>query len=250
MRFPIADAWSPNANPRPEGLEPSLVVLHYTGMIDGPTAISRLKDPGAKVSAHYVVEEDGRILRLVEESQRAWHAGVSFWRGITDVNSHSIGVEIVNGGHDFGLPDYPELQIEAVIDLLSDILRRRRIPSIGVIGHSDVAPARKDDPGEKFPWRRLAQARVAVAPRVEETSCRVKYALNESDPGVTDAQTALAAIGYGLELTGALDEQTQCVVRAFQRRFRPQRIDGALDLQTLSLIAEMERLASQAHSSF
>ncbi|MET0546816.1 MAG: N-acetylmuramoyl-L-alanine amidase [Caulobacterales bacterium] len=246
MRFAIVDAFSPNVNPRPEGVAPSLVVLHYTGMIDGPTAIKRLRDPEAKVSCHYVVEEDGRIFRLADETQRAWHAGVSSWRGITDVNSHSIGIEIVNGGHDFGLPDYPPAQISALIDLLKDVLERRGIPVVGVIGHSDVAPARKDDPGEKFPWAQLAEAGVALAPVVGETACTVVYAPGIEDQGVAGAQAALSAIGYGVEQSGMLDEPTQAVVRAFQRRFRPDRIDGALDLQTLALIAEMERLSRPA----
>ena len=246
MRYAIVDALSPNVNPRPEGASINLVILHYTGMEDGPSAIKRLRDPEARVSCHYVIEEDGRVFRLAEERMRAWHAGVSFWGGITDINSHSVGIEIVNGGHDFGLPDYPPAQIAALIDLLSDILDRRKLHPVRVIGHSDVAPARKDDPGEKFPWTQLHAAGVAIAPKIEEQSRHVLYAPGVEDAGVAGVQQALAAIGYGVTVTGVLDEATQGVVRAFQRRFRQDRIDGALDLQTLALIAVVERITKAA----
>jgi N-acetylmuramoyl-L-alanine amidase len=246
MRYAIVDALSPNVNPRPEGAAIDLVILHYTGMEDGPSAIKRLRDPEARVSCHYVVEEDGRVFRLAEERMRAWHAGVSFWAGITDVNSRSIGIEIVNGGHDFGLPDYPPAQIAALIDLLSDILDRRKLHPVRVIGHSDVAPARKDDPGEKFPWTQLHAAGVAIAPKIEEQNRHLLYAPGVEDAGVAGVQQALAGIGYGVTVTGVLDDATQCVVRAFQRRFRQDRIDGALDLQTLALIAEVERITKAA----
>lgn len=246
MRYAIVDALSPNVNPRPEGAAIDLVILHYTGMEDGPSAIKRLRDPEARVSCHYVVEEDGRVFRLAEERMRAWHAGVSFWAGITDVNSRSIGIEIVNGGHDFGLPDYPPAQIAALIDLLSDILDRRKLHPVRVIGHSDVAPARKDDPGEKFPWTQLHAAGVAIAPKIEEQSRHSIYAPGVEDAGVAGVQQALASIGYGVTVTGVLDDATQCVVRAFQRRFRQDCIDGALDLQTLALIAEVERITKAA----
>src|SRR5215469_8262132 len=135
-----------------------MVVLHYTGMVDGPSALARLRHTEAQVSAHYVVEEDGRVFALVDEDRRAWHAGVSFWRGERDINGCSIGIEIVNPGHEFGYRDFPDAQISAVIDLLDDIRGRRRIPDARILGHSDVAPDRKQDPGERFPWKRLAQA--------------------------------------------------------------------------------------------
>lgn len=246
MRYAIVDALSPNTNPRPEGAAIDLIILHYTGMEDGPSAIKRLRDPEARVSCHYVVEEDGRVFRLAEEGMRAWHAGVSSWGGITDVNSHSIGIEIVNGGHDFGLPDYPPAQIAALIDLLSDILDRHKLHPVRIIGHSDVAPARKDDPGEKFPWTQLHAAGVAIAPKLDEHSRHILYAPGAEDAGIAGVQQALASIGYGVTITGVLDDATQCVVRAFQRRFRQDRIDGALDLQTLALIAEVERISKRA----
>ncbi len=154
---------SPNFNARK--LPVSLIVLHYTGMESGAAALARLRDPAAEVSAHYMVEEDGRIFALVDEDKRAWHAGVSVWRGETDINSASIGIEIVNGGHDHGLPDYPAIQIAAVIELLRDIMARHGIGPEGVVGHSDIAPGRKQDPGEKFPWDKLAVAGCALAER-------------------------------------------------------------------------------------
>lgn len=159
----VIAAPSPNFNQRK--LPITLIVLHYTGMADGPSALARMRDPAAQVSAHYMVEEDGRIFRLVDEDKRAWHAGVSLWHGETDINSSSIGIEIVNGGHDFGLPDFPAAQIDAVIELVKDVMGRHRIGPEGVIGHSDIAPGRKQDPGEKFPWDRLAAAGCALVER-------------------------------------------------------------------------------------
>ncbi len=162
MRNMIA-APSPNFNERK--LPIALIVLHYTGMKDGPAALARMCDPDAQVSAHYMVEEDGRIFQLVDEARRAWHAGVSSWCGETDINSNSIGIEIVNGGHDYGLPDFPAIQIDAVIELVKDIMARHGIGPEGVVGHSDIAPGRKQDPGEKFPWDRLAEAGCALVVR-------------------------------------------------------------------------------------
>lgn len=156
----MIDTPSPNFDART--LPISMVVLHYTGMIDGASAINRLADPEAKVSAHYVVAEDGQIIRMVDEANRAWHAGRSWWRGISDVNSASVGIEIVNPGHEFGYRPFPDAQIEAVIRLVAGIVARYGITRGNVVGHSDVAPARKDDPGELFPWHRLAKLRLAL----------------------------------------------------------------------------------------
>lgn len=175
------DRLSPNFDVRTRAID--LVVLHYTGMQNAEIALARLTDPSpvagkypgpwqspdvapdaplSRVSAHYVVDEAGMIYSLVPEQHRAWHAGVSNWEGESDVNSRSIGIEIVNGGHDFGLPDFPAPQIDAVIALLQDILARHGLDATRVVGHSDVAPGRKLDPGEKFPWKRLAEYRVAL----------------------------------------------------------------------------------------
>lgn len=216
----VIQAPSPNHNERAKPI--SLIVLHYTGMESGEAALARMRDPDAGVSAHYMVEEDGRVFQLVDESRRAWHAGVSEWAGETDINSVSIGIEIVNGGHDFGLPDYPQAQIDVVISLVKEIMFRHDIAPHRVVGHSDVAPGRKQDPGEKFPWALLGEAGCCLFPET---------------PGETgDASAQLAAIGYGFDAGGP------AVVAAFQRRFRPARIDGDLDPETRGLIAAVGAL--------
>lgn len=203
---------SPNFDER--ALPITMAVLHYTGMIDGASAIARLADADAKVSAHYVVAEDGQVVRMVEESKRAWHAGRSWWRGISDVNSASIGIEIVNPGHEFGYRPFPEAQVEAVIQLLGGIVERHGITRGNVVGHSDVAPARKEDPGELFPWYRLARLRLAL-PRPTK---------NLMDPHWSDAGFLLALERFGYDVTDGV-----AAVRAFQRRFRPEMIDGIID---------------------
>ena len=223
---------SPNFDIRK--LPVSCLVLHYTGMETGPAAIERLCDPDAKVSAHYVVEEDGRVFQLVDEKDRAWHAGVSEWKGIADLNSASIGIEIVNGGHDFGLADFPEVQIESVIKLSLSILSRHTITDI--VGHSDIAPARKQDPGEKFPWKTLADAGVGYFPAIENDDRRVLFDADSRDRGVSIVQSGLAHIGYGARVTGTLDEPTRLIIAALQRRYRPDQIDGLVDIQTMEII--------------
>ncbi|OYW85410.1 MAG: N-acetylmuramoyl-L-alanine amidase, partial [Hyphomonas sp. 32-62-5] len=166
----IEDTPSPNFDARKHPV--SLLVLHYTGMESGDAALARMRDPEAKVSAHYMVWEDGRIARLVPENRRAWHAGVSTWQGLEDLNSRSVGIEIVNGGHDYrapggGLPPYPDAQIAAVIALAREIMAHHAIPPTGLVGHSDIAPTRKIDPGEHFPWPRLADAGLGLWPGFE-----------------------------------------------------------------------------------
>lgn len=203
---------SPNFDER--SLPVSMLVLHYTGMPDAAGAIARLTDPAAKVSAHYVVAEDGQVLRLVDEVKRAWHAGKSYWRGITDVNSASVGIEIVNPGHEFGYRPFPDAQIAALIPLVADIVQRHSITRGNVVGHSDIAPARKQDPGELFPWGRLAKLRLAL-PRPTK---------GLMDPHWSDAGFLLALERFGYEVTDAL-----AAVVAFQRRFRPELIDGTID---------------------
>jgi N-acetylmuramoyl-L-alanine amidase len=212
--LPIIDAPSPNFDARE--LPVSMLVLHYTGMESAQAAIDRLRDPEAKVSAHYLVDEDGRILRLVDERHRAWHAGRSHWRGITDVNSASIGIEIVNPGHEFGYRPFPEAQMGALIPLVADIKERHGITRGNVVGHSDVAPARKQDPGELFNWHALARLRLAL-PRPTR---------NLVDPGWPDAGFMLALERFGYDVT---DEEAAVV--AFQRRFRPELIDGEIDME-------------------
>lgn len=206
------DTPSPNFDAR--ALPVSMVVLHYTGMIDGASAIARLADPEAKVSAHYVVAEDGQVVRMVDEAHRAWHAGRSWWRGTSDINSASIGIETVNPGHEFGYRPVPEAQIDAVIELLAGIMERHSITRGNVVGHSDVAPARKEDPGELFPWYRLARLRLAL-PRPTK---------NLMDPHWSDAGFLLALERFGYDVADGV-----AAVRAFQRRFRPEMIDGIID---------------------
>jgi len=213
---------SPNWNERK--LPVNMVVLHYTGMESAGAALERMCDPAAEVSAHYLIDEDGTVVQLVEEDKRAWHAGRSHWRGITDVNSASIGIELVNPGHEFGYRPFPDEQIEALLPLLSDIVTRHRVPRANVVGHSDIAPARKDDPGELFPWETLAYHRLALP--VPKLGMRLIY----DNPGAF----FLALERFGYDIT---DEKA--ALRAFQRRFRPQRIDGELDGQCGALLFEL-----------
>jgi N-acetylmuramoyl-L-alanine amidase len=230
---------SPNRNERIGAAAPEILLLHYTGMRDMQTALDRLLSRESRVSCHYFVCEDGAVLQLVAEAERAWHAGASFWERANDLNSRAIGVEIVNPGHEFGYRDFPEEQIAAVIELARDIVVRRGIRPDRVLGHSDVAPSRKDDPGERFPWRRLAEAGVGLwappAPIVPGA------ALGPGDVGeeVTALQQAFAAYGYGIAPTGVYDATTAQVVIAFQRHFRTERIDGRADPSTIATLNEL-----------
>ncbi len=241
----MIQAPSPNHNARK--LPVSLLVLHYTGMESGAAALERLTDARAEVSAHYLVEEDGRIFQLVEEDRRAWHAGVGEWQGLTDVNSASIGIEIVNGGHNYpnedgSLPEFPDVQVNALIPLCKQIITRHGIKPSGVVGHSDIAPARKDDPGEAFPWKGLAAAGIGLWADVEETDPRVLFEPGDRDRGVALMQRALAGIGYGVEIAGVMDDRTVAVVRAFQRRFRPSAVNGVVDMDTLARITRLAQM--------
>jgi N-acetylmuramoyl-L-alanine amidase len=241
---------SPNFDARTRPID--LVVLHYTGMQDAETALRRLTDPApvagsypgpwqspdaladaplSRVSAHYVVDEAGQIYALVPEEHRAWHAGASSWEGEGDVNHRSIGIEIVNGGHDFGLPDFPAAQIDAVITLLSGIFERwPDLNKARVVAHSDIAPERKADPGEKFPWKRLADAGVSIWPEHLATQL-------DTDDVMSTVQLQLAAIGYDVKQSGAMDNATKAALIAFQRRFRPNDISGGADEETQFLLA-------------
>ena len=221
----LIDAPSPNFDPRTA--PPTMIVLHYTGMKSGQAALDRLRDPEAKVSSHYLVEEDGRVFRLVAEERRAWHAGVSFWRGRRNVNGDSIGIEIVNPGHEFGYRPFPEAQIESVIALVADIRTRWEIEDRDIVGHSDIAPSRKEDPGELFPWRRLADAGHGL------------WAEWPAAPG--------APIGEGEEgaaVFARFDADTATVVRAFQRHWRPERVDGVADGETRARLIALLRVSS------
>lgn len=239
MSFPpdsrlVSDvAASPNFEERKDGRAPDMLLLHYTGMQSTLAALARLRDPGEpRVSSHYLVDEEGTILQLVPEARRAWHAGVAFWAGEQDINSCSIGIEIANPGHDFGYPDFPPHQIAAVIGLCRDIAARNRIAAARVLAHSDVAPGRKQDPGEKFSWQTLFEAGVGhwVPPApMEDTSF---FAAGDCGSGVSELQMQLAEYGYGISVTGSYDAATRDVVAAFQRHFRPARVDGVADQST------------------
>jgi N-acetylmuramoyl-L-alanine amidase len=236
MSFPIANRPSPNFNDRPQPAPIDILVLHYTGMKTAEAAIDLLCSPSSKVSSHYVVDEQGRVTRLVSEEKRAWHAGISSWAGIADVNGRSIGIEIANGGHDGGCPPYPDVQMLAVEALCKEIVARHPIMPRSVVAHSDIAPERKSDPGEWFDWARLARAGVGVwvdpAPVMEGPSLKLG---DRGDP-VSELQFRLANYGYGIEVLGVYDAKTEAVVRAFQRHFRPEKVDGVADLSTVATL--------------
>ena len=226
---------SPNLDERKDGRRPDMILLHYTGMQNGEAALSRLCMAASRVSAHYVVFEDGRIVQCVPEDKRAWHAGESSWAGETDINSRSIGIEIVNPGHEFGYRNFPLRQTAAVISLCRSILTRRGpLSAERRLGHSDVAPARKQDPGEKFPWELLSESGighwVSAAPLDLEGPT-----IKPGDRGeqVARLQRTLASYGYAIAETGSYDDATGIVVTAFQRHFRPAKVDGIADASTL-----------------
>ncbi|MEP3653598.1 MAG: N-acetylmuramoyl-L-alanine amidase [Litorimonas sp.] len=236
---------SPNFNARK--LPISILVLHYTGMESGALARDRLCDPSAEVSAHWLVHEDGKVENLVAEEQRAWHAGVGSWNGIIDVNSASIGIEIVNGGHNFPqtdgtLPPYADAQILAVIKLAKDIVGRHNIKPQNVVGHSDIAPDRKEDPGEHFPWAGLAAAGIGLWPGELPEDHRIVFEAGDRDRGLSIIQRGLADLGYGASVTGCLDEQTQAIIRAIQRRYRPTRIDGVIDMSVMEILKRLSEM--------
>lgn len=229
-----------NVEPRRGVKRPSLLILHYTGMSSAAKAIDWLAREESRVSCHYVIDEAGHITQMVPEKMRAWHAGVSFWRGETDINSQSIGIEIQNPGHEDGYPNFPPAQMRAVIALSLDITARNRIATDGVLAHSDVAPGRKIDPGEKFNWAELARHGLGLWVRPSP--------VNKSDEGlghgaksdsVLSAQKQLAAYGYDVQPTGEIDTKTSKVLRAFQLHFRPRRVDGRLDRSTLLTLTRL-----------
>jgi N-acetylmuramoyl-L-alanine amidase len=253
---------SPNHGERKDGLRPEFIILHYTGMPDGASALRWLCNPVSEVSSHYFVEENGEVLQLVPEARRAWHAGQSKWRGLTDLNSRSIGIEIVNRGHEGAsvdpdnprlplaeasttipspLPAYPPVQIEAVATLCLDIAARWRIPPRNILAHSDIAPRRKRDPGEHFPWEELARRGVGLW--VRPTPIRSGRFFQPGDGGapVAALREMLALPGYDIAPGEAYDEELGFVVRAFQRRYRPARVDGIADYSTITTLRDLVR---------
>jgi N-acetylmuramoyl-L-alanine amidase len=228
----IRDLPSPNQDDRPAGVPIDTLILHYTGMQSAQAAVERLRDPAAKVSSHYVVDEDGFVLRLVPEDRRAYHAGVSYWRGHTELNGRSIGIEIVNPGHEWGSRDFPVLQLAAVCDLCLAILSRHAIPARNIVAHSDVAPDRKEDPGEKFDWEALAQNGVGLWP-VGVPDLGTTGGVRDA-AGLRGVRAALADVGYRVAPEGALDPALSSVLRAFQRHWRPEAVTGQADSGTLA----------------
>lgn len=231
---------SPNQDDRPHGVLIDTLILHYTGMQTAAAAVERLRDPAAKVSSHYVVDEDGTILQLVPEERRAYHAGVSFWRGNTELNGRSIGIEIVNPGHEWGYREFPVLQLAAVCDLCLAILSRHPIPPRNVVAHSDVAPDRKQDPGEKFDWEQLARNDVGLWP-FDVPDLGTTDAVRDAE-GLRLVRAALATIGYRVAPEGALDPALAAVLRAFQRHWRPEAVTGQADVGTRARLLGMVRL--------
>jgi N-acetylmuramoyl-L-alanine amidase len=236
----VRDRPSPNHAPRGEPPRIDMLVLHYTGMKSAEEAIERLRDPSTRVSAHYVIEEDGTIWRLVPEARRAFHAGLSCWAGESDLNDVSIGIEIVNPGHEWGYRSFPPEQMAAVERLCRDLVSRYSIPPHRVVGHSDVAPGRKSDPGELFDWSRLARGGIGIWPKPGNELIRGRG----QGIGVIERAAALAnlaAIGYCVTV-GA----EAVAITAFQRRFRPERWDGRLDVETARRLAEIRSAYDRA----
>jgi N-acetylmuramoyl-L-alanine amidase len=233
----IVECRSPNHDERPQGAAIDMLVLHYTGMKTSEEALSRLCDPEARVSAHYTIDRDGRVYRHVPEERRAWHAGVSYWAGERNINGCSIGIELVNPGHEFGYEPFARPQIAALLDLAGDIVERHRIPPARVVGHSDVAPARKEDPGELFPWQHLAEFGIGMWPFAERAALVIPHSMlspaSECGKESIDEQSfaqALKDFGYGT--APDVDVPLAKVVTAFQRHWRPSRVDGVIDEET------------------
>ena len=232
---------SPNFGARREDMRPDCLILHYTGMESGAAAQKWLCAPESEVSAHYLVHEDGHVVQMVRESDRAWHAGQGSWKGLTDVNSFSIGIEIVNCGPLSGFPDFPDDQIEAVAALARDICARHNIAPERVLAHSDVAPGRKIDPGENFPWARLHELGVGHYVAPAPVAGGRFLALGDRGEPVEAFQSMLSLYGYELEISGLFDRQTHVVVEAFQRHFRPVRVDGVADRSTIETLHQLLR---------
>lgn len=222
---------SPNHGERRTGID--MLVLHYTGMESAEAAIDLLRSPTAEVSCHYVVLEDGAVVQMVPEARRAWHAGASHWEGRDDTNSRSIGIEVVNPGHGLGYPDFPPVQVTAVAALCADIITRHSIRADRVLAHSDVAPLRKEDPGEKFPWEFLHHAGVGHFVHEAPKGGGRFFMLGDAGQPVAALQAMLALYGYGIEVTGQYDAATFAVVTAFQRHFRRSQVDGVADGSTI-----------------
>jgi len=216
---------SPNHQPRPADTPIDMLVLHYTGMPSAEAALARLCDPAAEVSAHYLIHQDGRVLALVDEDRRAWHAGQSFWRGQRDINSRSIGIELVNPGHEFGYQPFPDAQMDSLTRLAGQILDRHPIPARNLVGHADIAPQRKQDPGELFAWQELARLGIGLWP--SETNAGIQ--------APRDVGALLRRWGY----QAAEPAEISAAMVAFQRHFRPSCLDGQADAESLARLASL-----------
>ncbi len=232
---------SPNFGPRPGGTKPSLIVLHYTGMPTADAALARLCDPAYAVSAHYLIDEAGTVVELVSPEARAWHAGVGSWRGHQNVNDISLGIELVNPGHEFGYRPFTHKQMAALTPLLKDLVARFEIDPKAIVGHSDVAPARKSDPGEKFDWRHLAAEGLGLVTRTNTSGRDVLAIPGLSSGAVGLAQQRLTQIGYDVTVNGRLDAETLYALTAFQRHWRQQAVTGLLDTGTVTALDDIAR---------
>jgi N-acetylmuramoyl-L-alanine amidase len=214
---------SPNFEPRPQGVPLDMIVLHYTDMLNAEEALERLCDPQAKVSAHFLISKEGELYQLVDPKHRAWHAGVSSWEGQGDINSRSIGVELDNLGHTFGPEPFSKVQMKTLLALLEELTQTYGIQPHRIVGHSDVAPGRKKDPGEWFPWHVLAEKGFGFWPQEKMASQHISVVPKMS---IEEMQQAFSDIGYECAKTGVWDEESQAVCLAFQRHFTPQDLTG------------------------
>jgi len=247
MSLNLTQRPSPNWNARRGGCAPDMVIIHYTGMKSGELALARLCDPSAKVSSHYLIERNGECVLLVAEESRAWHAGVSHWQGDADINSRSIGIELVNPGHAHGYINFAEPQMRALLTLLGGIHKRHTIAPGHVLAHSDIAPNRKQDPGERFDWYRLSREGFGRWVEPSPIEAKAGFEPGATGAGVAAMQRDFAALGYGLAATGLFDEATVQVITAFQRHWRPGKVDGRADASTLDTLRRL-RLASAARA--
>jgi len=240
---------SPNFNIRPEGAVIDTVILHYTGMETAAAALERLTDTAAEVSAHYLIDEDGRVVQMVAEEHRAWHAGISAWQGRENLNHTSIGIELVNPGHEFGYRAFPEDQIAALLDLLAGIRERHKIPVSRYLGHSDIAPDRKTDPGELFPWARLAREGFGLWSDVDGSDTRPLPDDAATGEALVKLNKQLGIVGYHLEDKESFGVATQSIVRAFQAHWRPETVSGLYDIGTAAILRDIACQSEQTGES-
>ncbi len=227
---------SPNYGERQAISSPDMIILHYTGMKNGEAALDWLCDRESKGSCHYFVFEDGNTVQLVTEGKRAWHAGNSCWKGERDINSHSIGIEIVNPGHEFGYVDFPSVQMRAVVRLVGDVVERNDIPAINILAHSDIAPLRKEDPGELFDWHLLYKGGFGAWVTPSPIVCGEKLMPGLRNEKVKVFQSALGKLGFEINISGEFDDLTFACTTAFQRHFRQERVDGIADISTVDTL--------------